>query len=330
VHWVQKREAHWARLEALVAACKGRDVSALSNSDLRELAQLYRQTAADLATAREDPSSRRLAAYLNQLLGRAHNLVYAGSRRDGGGIVGFYRRTFPQTFRATWRYTALATAVLLAGAAAGVILALMSPGFQRFVLGGEMLETIERREMWTHSILPVKPLASAGITANNLSVSILVFASGMVAGIGTTLLLLMNGLLLGVVGTACYQAGMSLALWSFVVPHGTLELPAIFIAGGAGLIMARSLVVASDRPRIECIIEAARQALRLFGGVVPMLLVAGLIEGFVSPTGLAVSSKFAIGLSMATLLALYLTFAGRMSAGNRASDAGGVTARSAP
>jgi hypothetical protein len=75
---VQKREAHWARLEALVAACRGRDVGTLSTSELRELAQLYRQTAADLATAREDPSSRRLAAYLNQLLGRAHNLVYAG------------------------------------------------------------------------------------------------------------------------------------------------------------------------------------------------------------------------------------------------------------
>jgi uncharacterized membrane protein SpoIIM required for sporulation len=321
VHWVQKREAHWARLEALVAACRGRDVSALSTSDLRELAQLYRQTAADLATAREDPSSTRLAAYLNQLLGRAHNLVYAGSRREGGGVIGFYTKTFPRAFRATWRYTALSTGLLLVGAVAGVILAIMSPGFQRFVLGGEMMETIERREMWTHSILPVKPLASAGITANNLSVSILAFASGMMAGVGTTLLLLMNGLLLGVVGTACYQAGMSLALWSFVAPHGTLELPAIFIAGAAGLVMARSFVVASDRPRGECLIEASRLALRLFGGVVPMLLVAGLIEGFVSPTSLSPPSKFAVGASMAALLALYLGFAGRVPAGDRAPHA---------
>jgi len=324
VHWVQKREAHWARLEALVAACKGRDVSALSHDDLRELAQLYRQTAADLATAREDPSSARLAAYLNQLLGRAHNLVYAGSRREGGGVVGFYTRTFPQTFRATWGYTALATGVLLAGAVAGIILALMAPGFQRFVVGGEMLETIERREMWTHSILPVKPLASAGITANNLAVAILAFASGMLAGIGPTILMIVNGLLLGVIGTACYEAGMSVDLWSFVAPHGAFELPAIVIAGGAGLVMARSLVVASDRPRRECLLEAARLALRLFGGVVPMLLVAGLIEGFVSPTGLPPSTKFAIGAANLTLLTLYLGFAGR-----RASRAP-VTAHSAP
>jgi len=317
VHWVQKREAHWARLEALIAACRGRDVRALSTADLRELAQLYRQTAADLATARADPSSTRLAAYLNQLLGRAHNLVYAGSRRERGGVRGFYAKTFPRTFRDTWRYTATATAILLVGAIAGVVLAITAPGFERFVLGGEMLDTIERREMWTHSILPMKPLASAGITANNISVSILVYASGILGGLGTALLLAMNGLLLGVVGTICHDAGMSLALWSFVAPHGTLELPAIFIAGGAGLLVGRSLIVASDRPRLECLVDAARLSLRLFGGVIPMLIVAGLIEGFVSPTALTPTAKFTIGASMATLLALYLGWAGRGDSASR-------------
>jgi uncharacterized membrane protein SpoIIM required for sporulation len=311
VHWVQKREAHWARLEALVAACKGRHVGALSTSDLRELAQLYRQTAADLATAREDPSSRRLAAYLNQLLGRAHNLVYAGRRRERGGVVGFYRRTFPQAFRATWRYTAAAVAILAGGAIAGAVLAATSPGFERFVLGGAMLDTIERREMWTHSILPIKPLASAGITANNLSVAIITYASGILAGIGTFYIMAMNGLLLGVLGTVCHQAGMSVPLWSFVAPHGTLELPAIFIAGGAGLVVARSLVVASDRPRRECLVDAGRISLRLFAGVVPLLLVAGLIEGFVSPTALEPASKFLIGAGLFILLAAYLGLAGR-------------------
>lgn len=323
MRWVQKREAHWARLEALVAACKGRNVSALSTGDLRELAQLYRQTAADLAAAREDPSSARLAAYLNQLLGRAHNLVYAGRRRERGGILAFYTRTFPRTFRATWRYTAAAVAVLGLGALAGAVLAATSPGFERFILGGEMLDTIERREMWTHSILPIKPLASAGITANNLSVSIITYAAGITAGLGTFYIMLMNGLLLGVLGTVCHRAGMSLALWSFVAPHGTLELPAIFIAGGAGLIVARSLVVASDRPRRECLVDAGRVSLRLFGGVVPLLLIAGSIEGFVSPTGLDPATKFVVGGSLFVLLAAYLGLAGR-------EKPAAATARSAP
>jgi uncharacterized membrane protein SpoIIM required for sporulation len=308
---VQKREAHWARLEALVAACRGRNVDALSTSDLRELAQLYRQTAADLATARADPSSARLAAYLNQLLGRAHNLVYAGERRERGGVWGFVARTFPRTFRATWRYTAAAGAVILAGATAGLVLTLTSPGFERFVLGGEMLDTIERREMWTHSILPMKPLASAGITANNLSVSILTYAGGITAGLGTAWIMLINGLLLGVLGATVHDAGMSVALWSFVAPHGSLELPAIVIAGGAGLMLGHSLVVATDRPRLENLVEAARQSLRLFGGVVPMLIIAGLIEGFVSPTGIGAPIKFTLGTGLFALLVIYLGFAGR-------------------
>ena len=311
MQWVQKREAHWARLEALVAASRGRDVTALSTGDLRELAQLYRQTAADLATAREDPSSARLAAYLNQLLGRAHNLVYAARPRERRGLLSFYTRTFPQTFRDTWRYTAAAVAALAFGAIAGAVLAAMAPGFERFILGAEMLDTIERREMWTHSILPIKPLASAGITANNLSVAILTYAAGITAGVFTFYILLTNGLLLGVLGTVCHRAGMSVALWSFVSPHGTLELPAIFIAGGAGLILAKSIVVASDRPRRECLVDAARQSLRLFGGVVPLLIVAGLIEGFVSPTALPPVTKFLIGASLAALLAAYLGLAGR-------------------
>jgi uncharacterized membrane protein SpoIIM required for sporulation len=281
---------------------------------------LYRQTAADLATAREDPSSRRLAAYLNQLLGRAHNLVYAGRRRQRGGLVQFYTRTFPQTFRSTWRYTAAAVAIVAAGALAGAMLAATSPGFERFILGGDMLDTIERREMWTHSILPIKPLASAGITANNLSVSILAYASGILAGIGTFYIMATNGLLLGVLGTVCHQAGMSIALWSFVAPHGTLELPAIVIAGGAGLVVASSLVVARDRPRGECLVDAGRVSLRLFGGVVPLLIIAGLIEGFVSPTSLDPATKFLLGAALFVLLAAYLGLAGRAP----------VTTRSAP
>jgi uncharacterized membrane protein SpoIIM required for sporulation len=145
-------------------------------------------------------------------------------------------------------------------------------------------------------------------------VSIITYASGILAGIGPLYIMAMNGLLLGVLGTICHQAGMSVALWSFVAPHGTLELPAIFIAGGAGLIIGRSLVVAGDRPRRETLVEAGRVSLRLFGGVVPMLLVAGLIEGFVSPTGLEPTAKFLIGGALFILLAAYLGLAGRGAA----------------
>src|SRR5258708_24626368 len=93
--------------------------------------------------------------------------------------------------------------------------------------------------MWTHSIVSIKPQASSAIMTNNLSVSFMAFASGITAGIGTLYLLFFNGIMIGVIGTACANYGMSVPLWSFVSPHGVLELPAIFIAGGAGLRLAR-------------------------------------------------------------------------------------------
>jgi uncharacterized membrane protein SpoIIM required for sporulation len=308
--WIEKRRAHWARLEALLSTAQ-RGVSALSHDELRELALLYRQTAADLSNARERRVDAQLAAYLNQLLGRAHNLVYSGVRPQPRGVLSFFTATFPQVFRQTWRYTAAATAIFLLGGVAGSAMALADSGFQRFLLGGDMMDTIERREMWTHGILAVKPLASSAIATNNLSVSFAAFALGITAGIGTSWLMLLNGVLIGTIGVACYRAGLGVSLWSFVSPHGALELPAIFIAGGAGLILGRAVINPGLLPRREALAQAGGLSIRLLLGVVPLLLIAGAIEGFVSPVPIPAATKFVIGGAMFTLLCLYLLGAGR-------------------
>jgi uncharacterized membrane protein SpoIIM required for sporulation len=286
-------------------------VSGFTHIELRELALLYRQTAADLSSAREHRVDAQLASYLNQLLGRAHNLIYSGTKPRPRSILGFYTTTFPRVFRSTWRYTMAATLVFAAGGVAGMLLALADPAFQRFMLGGQMMDTIERREMWTHGIVAVKPLASSAITTNNLSVSFAAFAMGITAGIGTAWMMLFNGLLIGVIGVACFRAGLSLSLWSFVAPHGSLELPAIFIAGGAGLILGHGLFDPGSLPRREALAIAGGRAIRLLLGVIPLLLIAGAIEGFVSPVSISPATKFVIGAAMFTLLVLYLARAGR-------------------
>lgn len=272
---------------------------------------MYRQTAADLSTAREDPASAPLARHLNQLLGRAHNLIYAGRPAGPHGLLHFYAHTFPQAFRETFPFTLAATALFAAGGVAGLLLALAEPGFERFLLGGAMMDTIERREMWTHGILAIKPLASSQIMTNNLAVSFAACATGMLAGLGTVYMMVLNGVLIGVIGNACFRAGMSVPLWSFVAPHGALELPAIFIAGGAGLVLARGMLVPGTLPRRDSLVQAGRQAIRLFLGVIPLLVVAGLIEGFVSPTPVSPLLKFVIGGGMFALLVMYLARAGR-------------------
>jgi len=306
--WLEKRKPYWRRLEVLVEQSGRRGVGALAHSELQELGLLYRQIAADLSTVREDPAGKQLALYLNQLLGRAHNLVYMGNRSRAIDALRFFRDIYPRVFRETLSYTMTAFVIFIGAAVIGLLVSLHDPGFQRYLLGEEMMKTIEGHKMWTHSVVAMKPLASSRIMTNNISVALAAFAGGLLAGLGTIYLVFFNGLLLGVVGTACWQAGMSLQLWSFVAPHGVLELTAIFISAGAGLIIARGLLFPGLLPRADSLRQAGDQAVRLLVGVIPMLIVAGTIEGFLSPTAMHVWLKLLFGAAMFALLLAYLFF----------------------
>jgi uncharacterized membrane protein SpoIIM required for sporulation len=304
--WLQKRRPYWGRVDELVARSEKNGIRALSHHELRELALSYRQTASDLSTIREDPSCQRLTQSLNQLLGRAHNCIYMGRRAQPSRIVAFYRYTFPQVFHETLPYTLVACVVFFALAAAGFTMAIFDPGFQRYFLGSAMMDTIEKRQMWTHSIVSVRPLESSAIMTNNLSVSFATFAFGITAGVGTVWMLAFNGLLFGVVNAACWQAGMSGKLLSFVAPHGVLELPAIFIAGGAGLLIAKGLLFPGMLPRRASLVREGGRAVRLALGIIPLLIVAGTIEGFVSPTDLAARWKYLLAAGLFGLLLLFV------------------------
>jgi uncharacterized membrane protein SpoIIM required for sporulation len=308
--WLEKRKAYWARLEQLVDRSNKGGISALEHRELQELGLLYRQTASDLATVREDVTSQQLTFYLNQLLGRAHNLIYMGHKQKMSGIVRFYTQTFPQVFRETFRQTFLAFLIFMVTGIATWAVTIHDPAFAHRMLGPQMMATIEKREMWTNSIVTIKPLAASGIMTNNLFVCFLTFALGITAGIGTIRLMVTNGMLIGVIGAATWQAGMALQLWSFVAAHGVLELPAIFISGGAGLELARGMLFPGLLPRRESLALAGGRAARLMIGIIPILIVAGIIEGFISPSGLATPLKFLLAAVLFAGLTTYLWLAG--------------------
>jgi uncharacterized membrane protein SpoIIM required for sporulation len=305
--WLEKRRPHWARLEHFVGTKARRSISTLAPDELQELALLYRQTASDLATVREDSTSAQLTIYLNQLLGRAHNLIYMGRRAKPAGIWKFYKDIYPAIFRETFSDTFAAFLIFFAAGVVAFLVALADPAFPRYLLGGEMMTTIEHHQMWTKSIVTIKPLAASGILTNNLSVAFATFALGITAGIGTVWMMILNGLLIGVVGEACWREGMSLQLWSFVAGHGVLELPAIFIAGGAGLGIARGMLFPGRLPRRKSIAMSGARSIRLMLGAIPMLLIAGAVEGFVSPSNLPLFVKFMVSGGLGTLLVLYLS-----------------------
>jgi uncharacterized membrane protein SpoIIM required for sporulation len=311
-HWLAKRQSHWDRLEHLLDQTSKQGLGSLTRLELQELGLLYRQAAADLSTLREDASGRSYARSLNLLLSRAHNTIYSGQKSSPRGIIYFYRFSWPRVFRRNLRLINAALLLFVLGGVAGLLLSITRPDFMRLFLGPQMIETIERHKMWTESVVAVKPLASSFIMTNNMSVTFMAFAWGISFGIGTVYMMVFNGVLIGVIGAACWLGGMSLSLWSFVAPHGVLELPAIFIGGGAGLRLAQGMLFPGMLPRRQSIARAGGEAVRLLVGVIPILIVAGSLEGFVSPSPtIPWRWKFALAGAIAAVFFSYLFFCAR-------------------
>lgn len=285
---------------------EGKGLKTLDRSELRELSLLYRQTAADLSTLRQDPTGSTYASYVHGLLRRAHNVVYAAEKSPRGTFIRFFTHDYPEVFWRNAKLIGFTTAFFFAAAVLGSILTFYDPDFSLQVLGPQMIQTIERHEMWTHSVLSMKPAASSFIMTNNISVGFVMFAGGILAGLLTAWLTFFNGIMLGVVGTACWMHGMSLQLWSFVAPHGVIELPSIFIAAAAGLRLAQGLLFPGYLSRRESLTRSGSEAVKLLLGTVPLLVIAGIIEGFVSPGPMRPPLKFALASGIFALLVTYL------------------------
>ncbi len=304
--WLQKRRPYWERLAKLLAQAGNGGLGRLTRSELQETALLYRQVAGDLSSLREDPSARAYTEHVNQLLARAHHIIYSNRGASFLGILRFLRDDYPVIFQRQFLYVLFSLAVLLSGALLGSVLTLARPEFMRHMLGPAMVATIERHEMWTHSVVAVAPAMSGWLMTHNLTVCFLAYASGIVFGLGTLYLMFFNGLLLGVVGVACQQHGMALDLWSFVAPHGALELPSIILAGAAGFRLARGVLFPGLYRRRDSMADAGAEASRLVAGIVPLLAIAGTLEGFFSPSAAPVWLKFLVGAVLFSLLLSWL------------------------
>jgi uncharacterized membrane protein SpoIIM required for sporulation len=305
-HWIAKRRPHWNRLEALLTRSDQNGLKNLSRAELQELALLYRQVASDLSVLRRDETARTYSDHVNQLLARAHHIVYSRQKTGWMTLFRFLKDEYPGIFQRQIGYVAASLVTVVAWGILGAALTNARPQFMRHFVGPEMIATMEQHKMWTESIVSVAPKETSRIMTNNLSVSFVAFAGGITFGIFTFYLLLNNGMLLGVIGAACHQYGMSLALWSFVAPHGSLELPAIIIAGGAGFRIGKAMLFPGGYRWKESVAIGGMEATRLVAGVIPMLIVAGCLEGFFSPSRAPVWLKFTVGGLLFTLLLTWL------------------------
>ncbi len=305
------RKDNWNRLDALLRQSETSGVKTLSPAELRELGLLYRQTAADLSAVRADRTSRTLEQYLNRLVGRAHNFVYSGKRISPLTLLSFLAHGYPRLLRRLSGYIYLAIAITLVTAILGSLITLIRPDFGALYVGADMMDTINQHKMWTDTILSVKPAAASGIMTNNITVCFLTFAGGVTAGLFTLFELYNNGMMLGVIATLCAQHGMSLSLWSFIASHGALELPSIMLAGAAGLRLGSGILFPGLLRRREAIATAGAEAVQLVAGTIPLLIIAGTLEAFLSPTHEPAALKFSVGAFLFIALMFWFTEGGR-------------------
>jgi uncharacterized membrane protein SpoIIM required for sporulation len=314
--FVQARGPGWERLEELLARASRGGLRSLRAGELFELGRLYRRATSDLAYAQGRGFDERVIHYLNRLVARGHAYVYAGTVESGRArIATFFSRTFPVEFRRSFAFIGTCIALTVVWAAVAYAIVQANPSNAYALLPESMIPAHITKSLHD-SNFAFGPRSSAEMSSliitNNIKVSIVAFAGGIVTlGAFTLYIIILNALMLGALGALFAQAGFGSDFWATVAPHGVIELTAIQIAGGAGLLIAAGVLLPGRMRRRDAIVANSRRAGVLIAGVAAMLCVAGTIEGFFSPLRFPEAVRAGVGVVTAVLLVAYFSLAGR-------------------
>jgi uncharacterized membrane protein SpoIIM required for sporulation len=314
--FVQNRRPVWNRLAAIVAEAYRRGVRRLPGADVHDMVYLYRDVSADLARLRALEADPQLVSEVNRLVARAHAQIYRGVRRKSYSVLEFFLVRYPRLFRETWRFTfaSFLICVLFAGLAyrtvqthPDLVADVMGPMMAHEFRGEKKPSDIKDRFRMMSS-----PVLSSLVTGNNVMVALKAFALGITFGLGTVYVLMYNSMMVGGLAGAYAKSGVAADLWMTLLPHGALELSAIVVAGGAGLLVGYSLWCPGPRTRRRALREDVLKAGQLAVGLIPAFLVAGFLEGFVTPSDqMPEPFKAGLGVTVAIAFWLYLFLSGR-------------------
>ncbi|MBB4636263.1 stage II sporulation protein M [Longimicrobium terrae] len=327
---VRRQRAEWAEYQKTLDETRRMGLDTLDEGRVSRFATLYRGVAADLARARTYGGSPELLYSLERMVGTGHNLFYRPPQRTWRRFRDFAGGGFAALARRLWKPIAIASVLFYLPALLCFAAIRARPEMARELVPAEMMARAEnaaakeaRGEGYVEVPQIFMPVMATRLISNNVQVTFLAFAGGVLASLGSAYVLIMNGVLLGTVAAMFANVGQSLHLWTFVLPHGGIELTAICIAGGAGLWMGSGILLPGRRTRREVLVTRGREAVALIMGTAMMLVIAGMIEGFISPSDLPREAKLALAAVFASAMVAYFALAGRGEAAVAAAELAG-------
>lgn len=300
--FLREREPEWSELDRLVKDARRGRSERLGPEGVRRMGTLYRSATADLAWARRRVPGDPVVSRLEGLVNRSRLLVY-NAEPGRGSVKSFFGTGYWQRVRERPVPLVLAALLLFGPAALSVMWALQDPGAASGVVPGALRSVTEERSGSNDLGLSGGESAafSSMIFTNNIRVTILAFAAGILVCLGTAFVLIFNGVTFGALGGMAFGAGNGERFLALVTPHGVLELSCIVVAAAAGLRMGWAIVVPGVRSRAHSLKVEARRSIEMVLGTAPWLVFAGLVEGFVTPAGLGVPAALAVGFGIGSV-----------------------------
>ena len=308
-----RKGPRWAEFQQLADRAARHGLDSFASRELPDFAARYREVAADLARARTYGADDATLEHLERLAAAGHNALYRDERGTWRRVWEVLARECPAAIRQARAYIAVACLAFLLPAAAGYRLMREQPALAADMLPEVMIERADagaermaEGRRYVDVAVGDRPLMASGIITNNVRVAIACFAGGIFLGIGSLVLLGFNGLMIGAAAGHFANRGLLSYLLEFILGHGLLELFAIWVAGAAGFLLGRSVVAPGDLSRGDALVLSGRTAVRMVGGAAVLLVVAGLIEGFVSAGRGNVTFRAAASAGSLAFLAAYL------------------------
>lgn len=322
--FIERERPFWDELRALLKRQEDHPDRRMSIGEVQRFQYLYQRTSADLVKIKTFAGDVEIKSYLEGLVARAYSRLHETSDQSVRLLpVQWLLWTFPQTFRRHWRAFALSIGTFLVGTGfGGGMLAAnyelkpdLIPG-QFGHLSGRPSERVEREESRSFDFFQSRQTFSASLMANNIKVSYMAMVMGFTYGVFTVIMMFFNGAMLGAIAFDYVADGQAVFLVAWLLPHGSIELPAIFIGGQAGLVLGRAMFGWGTNLRLRQRLRLIRTDLiTLIAGASLMMVWAGVVESFLSQyhgQGLY-PWKILFGAFELVALVLFLSFAGRDS-----------------